>query len=71
MYERGIVSYRYISAKLAPNSEFRNDRFGASNALKKAISTLIDCGELQEISPTQCEKNFGIRQKCYAIKQGV
>ena len=71
MYERGIVSYRYISAKLAPNSEFRNDRFGASNALKKAISTLIDCGELQEIPPNQSEKHFGIRQKCYAIKQGV
>lgn len=68
MHQMRIIPYRYLSQKLAPLAAFRADKIGATNALKKAIGSLVDSGELQEIPRGQAEREFGSNQRCFAIR---
>lgn len=62
-----VVPYSYLSRRMVNMTSFRNDRMGATNALKKCIQALVDRGELQEISPSDRAARFKTTAKCYAI----
>jgi hypothetical protein len=66
MFNLKIVTYKYLNQRLAPLSCFRNDKIGATNALKKVIKSLIDSGEMQEIPIGQIEREFNTRQLCFS-----
>lgn len=66
MFGMKIVTYKYLNQRLAPLSCFRNDKIGATNALKKVIKSLIDSGEMQEIPVGQIEREFNTRQLCFS-----
>jgi hypothetical protein len=69
MHEMFIIPYKYLNQRLAPISCFRTDKMGATFALKRAIAGLIDQGELQEVPIGQIEREFGHKQKCFAVTQ--
>lgn len=46
----GIVSYRYLQSRTSQLSQFRTAKQGIRKALDEAIRTLIDNGNLQEMS---------------------
>lgn len=49
LHPQGIIPFMYLQRTTSNLAAFKNDRFGASGALTRAISSLIDGGEFQEI----------------------
>lgn len=63
-----IIPYAYLQRKLASVAIFRKDRQGSSAALKRAISTLLERGDMREISRPQLQKDFNIGMRAFAIE---
>lgn len=63
-----IIPYAYLQRKLASVAIFRKDRQGSSMALKRAISTLLERGDMVEISRPQLQKDFNIKMRAFAIE---
>jgi hypothetical protein len=63
-----VVPYAYIHKNLTAVSVFRNDRFGSTAAIKKALQTLMDSGDVEEISKQQIKAKYNKSCKAYAIK---
>lgn len=62
-----IITYSYISKRLIAVAAFRNDKFGATNAIRRALQILIDRDYIQEVSRDQLKQKFGTTQKSYMI----
>lgn len=62
-----VIPYSYFSRRLANITSFRNDRMGATFALKRCITACIDRGDLQEISAADRAAKFRTTAKCYAV----
>lgn len=62
-----IITYSYISKRLIAVAAFRNDKFGATNAIRRALQILIDRDYIQEVSREQLKQKFGTTQKSYMI----
>ena len=67
LFKMKIITYKYLSQRLLPLASFRTDKSGATNALKRTITALIDSGEIREIPVGQIEREFNTRQKCFSI----
>jgi hypothetical protein len=46
---------------------FRHDRFGATNAIKRAITNLLENDELREIPKAQMQAKYGRSAKAYVV----
>lgn len=68
LYSSKIIPYSYIQRRLASTAIFRKDKTGTTNALKRALKTLIDRGDLQEMSKAVLHKDYGTTAICYMIK---
>lgn len=49
MHADKIVPYVYLARRGLIIKEFKNDKMGAANALKRALQLLLDSGEVQEV----------------------
>ncbi len=49
MRDDGLITYRHILRCGAPISSFKNDRAGATQAIKKTLQALVDGGELVQV----------------------
>lgn len=63
-----IVPYAFIQRKLASIAVFRKDRLGSSMALKRAISTLIERGDICEMSKIVMSKEYDTTARSFMIK---
>lgn len=61
----GLIPYRYLAQRCMQLSYYRQDRIGATAALKRAIQTLIETGELLRVNPEDAAK-FNCRGAVYA-----
>lgn len=66
LHDKRLVSYGYLSKRLIGMAAFRHDKFGATNALKRTIQTMIDSDKLREIGRSDLTK-YGTTQKCYMV----
>jgi predicted secreted protein len=48
-------------------ASFRNDRLGATNAIKRAIQHLLDADDLRELPRKQMQDTFGTGARAFAI----
>ena len=67
LHEDKVIPYGYISKRLIAVAAFRNDRVGATNAIKRTLQILIDRDYIQEVSREQLKQKFGTTQKSYMI----
>lgn len=67
LHSNRIVPYSYVQRRLASVSVFRKDRIGASGAIKRALKTLCERGDLQEVSRATLSKDYGTSAVAYMI----
>ena len=62
-----VVPYSYLHRKLANVAVFRKDRRGATQALKNALRTMTERGDLGEISRAKMSQDYGSSSVAYGI----
>lgn len=62
-----IIPYSFYHKRLACFSEFKKDKMGASNAIKRALKTLTERGDLQEVSKATMMTNYKTSATCYMV----
>lgn len=63
-----IVPYAYIQRRLAAIAVFRKDSRGSSLAIKRAINTMMERGDLQEMSRAETAKKYDTTSRCFVVK---
>lgn len=71
LYDDKVITYGYISKRLIAVAAFRNDKVGATNAIKRALQILMDRDHINEISREQLKQKFGTTQKSYMITNTI
>ncbi len=67
LYDAKVIPHGYVHKSLCQVAIFRKDNIGATNAIKRAIKTLIDSGDLQELSKMDMSKRFKSSSVAYMI----
>lgn len=67
LHANRIVPYSFVQRKLASVAVFRKDRIGSSGAIKRALKTLCERGDLQEVSRATLAKDYGTTAVAYMI----
>lgn len=70
MFNAKVIPYGYISRKTVNVASFKNDRKGATPALKQSIQNLIDSGEVIEIPPAQMATEYGAKGRGFVVTSG-
>lgn len=68
LHRCGVIPWAYFSRRLPRLKPFKDSKIGAVNALKRAVSNLIDNGDLQEVSKVQAIKDFDFHGRCFAVR---
>jgi len=71
LHSERIVPYSFLQRSTASNAAFKNDKIGASSALKRTIKILVDRGDLQVMMRADLMKKFGTGAEAYAIGSTV
>jgi len=67
-----VVPQSFITAFCRARASFKHDRLGPIQAIKTTLLSLIDCGELQELSMSDKERlQLGKNGRVYAVSPGV
>lgn len=57
LHRAGIVPYAFVLQRCSSVASFRNDKQGATNAIKRGLQAMIDAGMLVEVArPVLAEK---------------
>jgi hypothetical protein len=67
LHSARIVPYSYINKRLSAVAVFRKDRIGPTGAIKRALMTLSERGDLQEVSKATMAKDYGTSARCFMI----
>lgn len=68
LFQLKIIPHSYITACCRQRASFKNDRLGPVPAIGIAIKSLVDCGEIVELSPLDKKaKNLTERSRLYVI----
>ena len=67
LHESKIIPYSYLHKRLSQITVFKKDRQGASSAIKRALNTLTERGDLQEISRAVLAKDHSTTAKCFMV----
>lgn len=67
LHSERIIPYAYLHKKLARNVLFKKDRQGATAALKKTLQTMLDRGDLLELSKPKLVTEYGTSQRAFSI----
>lgn len=69
MHRDKVFSQSYLSRRIASLPTFRNDRVGATNALKRVLAHLLEGDEIKEIPKAQMQKDYGITPRSFAVSR--
>jgi hypothetical protein len=67
MHRDGVVTHAHIQRKVTAVACFRNDKSGASNAIKRSITALLESDELRELPKSQMMAKYGRGAKAYVV----
>lgn len=62
-----IVPYSFLSRKLINIACFKNEQRGATAAIKDTIRTMIERGDIQEVSRATLATEYDCRAACYVV----
>lgn len=66
LHDNKLTPYRFLQTSTASYKVFKDDRQGATGALKRALKTLQDCGDIQVVPRSEMVK-FGSSTDAYAV----
>jgi hypothetical protein len=58
----GLISHTYISRSCINIASFKNDRMGATNAIRKTLQTMIDIGLLRKVEDRAQLTKYGLER---------
>ena len=67
MHNDKVIPYSYLNKRLVAAAAFRNDRAGATIAMKRAIQNLIDADRMKELGKVWTNDKYGTSQRCFAL----
>jgi hypothetical protein len=67
LHAEKVIPFAFIQRKLGATAVFRKDRQGATNALKRALKTLTERGDLQELSKPTTSTKYNTTALCFMI----
>lgn len=67
MHTDRVIPYVYLNKRLAPLSSYRNDKAGATIAVKRAIQNLIDSDRIREVGKKWVDDKYGTSQRAFVI----
>lgn len=67
MHRDGVILGTALTKKLFNVASFRNDKIGATNAIKRALTQLLEGDELREIPKNQMKERYGVTPRAFAI----
>lgn len=67
LHNEKIIPFSYISRRLSGVTIFKKDKRGASRAIDIAIKTLVDRGDLQEVSKVTMSKDYNTTARSFMI----
>lgn len=67
LHHHKVIPYAYLSRKLLTYAPFKNDKRGATEALKRCLQVLCDRDSFREISKHEMTNRFGSTQKAFAV----
>jgi hypothetical protein len=65
MREKGVFTQSYLSRRLLKLPTFRDDRNGATIALKRVLTSLLEAGEIVEMPKRQVDELFGSAARAF------
>lgn len=71
MHQNKIISNTYLSLRLTKMASFRNDRIGATVALKRTIQIMVDNGKLIPFSSIELSSKYDTTQKAFFIHPSI
>ncbi len=67
LHSERIIPYSFYHKRLACLGEFKKDKMGASNSIKRALKTLVERGDLQEVSKATMMTEYKTSATCYMV----
>ena len=67
MHKHGVITEAHISRRLISVACFKNDRIGATNAIKRTIKTLLEADEIREMPPSQMQEKYGTKPRAFVV----
>lgn len=67
LHSARVIPYGFLQRHLVGMACFRNDRQGSTNAIKRAIKTLVERGDMQEVGRADMTKLYNTTANCYMI----
>lgn len=67
LHAEKVIPYSYIYKRLAQIGIFGNSRIGARGAIRNILQTLVDRGDLAELTKADCVTRFQTSATCYII----
>jgi hypothetical protein len=67
MHMDKVVPYVYLNKRLSPLGAFKNDRSGATIAIKRAIQNLVDSDRIKEMNKVIADSKYGTSQRCFVV----
>jgi len=68
LYDDKVLVGSYLNRRLIAQASFKNDKMGATNAIKRCIQTLVDSDTIREIGRNELGSKYGTTQKSYVLK---
>jgi hypothetical protein len=67
MHGDRVISWSYLNRRITQKGSYRNDRVGASFALRRSIEALLLDGSIREVRQVDMEKRYGRTSKGFGI----
>lgn len=67
LHSNKFITHKYLATKVSRLSVFKKDRIGATNALKRIVSSAVDNGLIVEVPRKEMVKYGKVSQKAYMI----
>jgi hypothetical protein len=67
MHMQGVFTLTALTRRLMAVASFRNDRMGATNAIKRSVQHLLDGDEIRELPKSQMNTMFGTTARAFTI----
>lgn len=67
LHSERIIPYAYMQRKLAQVAIFRKDKMGSSYAIKRALKTLVERGDICEVSRSTMSQQYKTNALAYMI----
>lgn len=67
LHQHRIIPYVFLSRRLLTQSAFKNDRRGATDALKRCLQVMTDRDSFRELSKHEMSNRFGSTQRAFVV----